>query len=399
MKVSGAQIFSVFIRIVFLFAFGAFLTASIHHIAAFFGDYEPSQVGPQSYALAISIDGTALVLTIGVMFFADRMPWYAKFFVWAFIIGLTGFSWVVNWQYAVSFQNPSGFTSHLDPIWQTINPILASSFAFLNLAYSLVSEFFSAKKKTAVELQAELDALNETADIEKQLREKKAEISGPGFIQIVKEKAKEIKSAASEVLADENASVPPQKPEQNLQQNPASKTMESKLKMTLDFLAKNPTANDEKLAEILQLDSPAKARYWRLTANEYLARNPVDTTSEVEQDITELFDLQTEPKTSEKTTGKLPENYGQNAEKNTDEIPQVPAQKKHKKSPEKKQRIGLTFSEAARLKICQEKSIKSSDIRAAVLSQKIRRCSDGTVSKNAVEKWAKSYKVSAKETA
>lgn len=396
MKINGAQAFSVFIRIVFLFAFGAFLTASIHHIAAFFGDYEPSQVGPQSYALAISIDGTALVLTIGVMFFADRMPWYAKGFVWFFIIGLTAFSWVVNWQYAVAFQNPNGFTSKLDPVWQSINPILASSFAFLNLAYSLVSEFFSAKKKTAVELQAELDALNETGEIERKLREKKAEISGPGFIQIVKEKAKEIKSAASEVLADENASVPPQKPDQNLQQNLASKTMESKLKMTLDFLAKTPAASDEKLAEILQLDSPAKAHYWRLKSESFLQQN---LNEKEEEDFSQLFEQETSSTPSEKTTGKLPENYGSDTARNTDEIPQVPSKKAPQKKTQKSNKTGLTFSAAARLECCQKKGIKSSDIRAAVLAQKLRRFSDGSVSRNAVEKWAKSYVVSSVETA
>lgn len=203
MKVSGAQIFSVFIRIVFLFAFGAFLSASIHHIAAFYSGFEPTgAIDAQSYTLAISIDFTALVLTVGVMFFSERMPGYARFFIWAFIVALTGFSWVVNWQYAVTYQQPNGLTSHLDPVWQNINPILASSFAFLNLAYALVSEFFSAKKKTAAELQAELDALNETADLEKQLREKKEQASGPGLIHRLKETAKEIKEAAKEVIGE-----------------------------------------------------------------------------------------------------------------------------------------------------------------------------------------------------
>ena len=64
------KFFSVAIRIVFLFAFASFLCASIHHIAAFFHNFEPDgsdYLG--SYALAISVDATALVLTLGVMFF------------------------------------------------------------------------------------------------------------------------------------------------------------------------------------------------------------------------------------------------------------------------------------------------------------------------------------------
>lgn len=120
-----------------------------------------------------------------------------------------------------------------------------------------------------------------------------------------------------------------------------------------------------------------------------LAENPEEKQPELDADLAQLFDLQTEPKTNEKTTQKLAENYGQNREKNTDEIPQVPPQKKTQKS----NKTGLTFSAAARLECCQKKGIKSSDIRAAVLAQKLRRFSDGSVSKNAVEKWAKSYAV------
>lgn len=198
------NVFSTLIRIVFIMAFGAFLWASIHHVATYFHSFEAnSSDWGSSYALAISIDGTALVLTIGMMFFGKTMPWHAKFIVWAFIIGLTGFSWVVNWEYAKAYQS-TALTSHLSPIWQTINPILGSSFAFLNLAYSIVSEFFGTKQKTVEQLQAELENLTgDRALLEKQIKDAK----GPGMIAVAKEKALAVKKAAAEVLEKAPAQV------------------------------------------------------------------------------------------------------------------------------------------------------------------------------------------------
>ncbi len=156
---SGEKFFAGFIRFIFLIAFGSFLYASIHHLAFFFHSFEQDTGNwTGSYLLAISIDVTALVLTTGVMFFRKSMPWYAIAFVWFFIIALTGFSWLVNWEYATLFQNAQikqveGFA------W--VNPIMASSFAFLNLAYALVSEFFGTKQKTLAEMEAEAERLEQ----------------------------------------------------------------------------------------------------------------------------------------------------------------------------------------------------------------------------------------------
>src|SRR5579884_3004464 len=116
------------IRIVFLFAYGSFLWASIHHVAYFFADFEAFHLeGNGAYALAISIDVTSLVLTFAIMFFRRNMPRVPLIIVWIFIVALTAFSWTVNYEYARHFQSPD-LTN--DPTLQMLNPVLASSFAF-----------------------------------------------------------------------------------------------------------------------------------------------------------------------------------------------------------------------------------------------------------------------------
>jgi len=192
------QVFSVAIRVVFLFAFGAFLFASIPHIATFFDNFEQDSGNWfGSYALAISIDATALVLTIGVMFFRKNMPWYAQVFVWFFIIALTAFSWFVNWEYALRFQ--SDMLTNNDTL-KFINPILASSFAFLNLAYSLVSEFFSARVLTAADLEEEAKRLESLISVQNRVNLAKDQLKKPSLIQRAKDVALEVKSAAKEVV-------------------------------------------------------------------------------------------------------------------------------------------------------------------------------------------------------
>ncbi len=192
------NIAAIIIRIVFIFAYTAFLAASVRHIAFFFHDFEPGNtdwIG--SYALAISIDITALVLTISMMFFQKGMPWYSKVFVWSFILGLTGFSWLVNWEYAVQFQG-QGLSRATDI--QHLNPILASSFAFLNLAYSLVSEFFNTRAVTAEDLMKEADRLEALEAQQKRIEAYRERNKKTGLIQQAKEKLIEVKDAANEVF-------------------------------------------------------------------------------------------------------------------------------------------------------------------------------------------------------
>jgi hypothetical protein len=160
-------VFKVIIRIVFLFAYAAFLYASLHHVAYFYHSFE--QDGNNwlgSYALAIAIDVTALVLMIGVMFFHKGMPLSALIGTWFFIFCLTGFSWVINWEYAVQFQS-TGLDKVGSMYW--INPIMASAFAFLNLAYSVVAGFFNSEPESIEELQQKRDTLKQISILKQEI--------------------------------------------------------------------------------------------------------------------------------------------------------------------------------------------------------------------------------------
>jgi hypothetical protein len=266
-------IFRGIIRAVFLFAYGAFLYASIRHLATFFHNFESDATNWNgSYTLAISIDLTSLILTVGVMFFRKGMPWGALIVVWFFIIALTAFSWLVNWEYAMRYQS-SDLTQ--DATLKMLNPILASAFAFLNLAYSVVAEFFNTKKQTAEELKKEADRLETLATQQTRLDTIKARMKKPGLIQRAKALALEAKTAAKEVLEEHEA--PPVSPEEPLPE---------KLQKTLQFLSEHSElvdhwggGSDEQLATYLGLERPASARFWWLKAMERWPQSTTDKSS------------------------------------------------------------------------------------------------------------------------
>jgi hypothetical protein len=266
-------IFRGIIRAVFLFAYGAFLYASIRHLATFFHNFESDATNWNgSYTLAISIDLTSLILTVGVMFFRKGMPWGALIVVWFFIIALTAFSWLVNWEYAMRYQS-SDLTQ--DATLKMLNPILASAFAFLNLAYSVVAEFFNTKKQTAEELQKEADRLEALATQQTRLDTIKDRMKKPGLIQRAKALALEAKTAAKEVLEEHEAL--PVSPEEPLPE---------KLQKTLQFLSEHPElvdhwgiGSDEQLAAYLGLERPASARFWWLKAMERWPQSTTDKSS------------------------------------------------------------------------------------------------------------------------
>ena len=107
---------------------------------------------------------------------------FALAVIWAFIFLLTGFSWIANWEYAQQFQslglskaaNEQVFFLHVT--FGQLNPVLASSFAFLNLAYSIIADFFTAKPKSAEEIRAEAERLQAIAAATKEKKAAQTEL-------------------------------------------------------------------------------------------------------------------------------------------------------------------------------------------------------------------------------
>src|SRR5712692_11521509 len=155
----------------FWMAFAAFLGASIPHIAYFFRSFDPIG-GPEdrywwaiAYAIAIGIDVTDFLLSMNVARLQrNKASWRVLFNRWLFIIGITAFSWFVNWEYNVQFS--SGMLSKVAEVSLfgllrvgDLNPVLASMFQVLSIAYTSMAESLAEKtvEKTAEELEAEAD--------------------------------------------------------------------------------------------------------------------------------------------------------------------------------------------------------------------------------------------------
>lgn len=175
------------VQAVFLFCYAAFMWASIHKVAFFFGNFEADQSNAiGSYSLAVAFDVTALVITVGVMYFRKSMPIIIQIFVWAFIIGIASFSYFVNWEYDAHFQSTTLTmvpTGQVDAIFDKtntlryvpemrqntnlldINPLLASGFTIFSLIYSVIAEFFGTKPPTVDELKKQKAYLEETKDL------------------------------------------------------------------------------------------------------------------------------------------------------------------------------------------------------------------------------------------
>ena len=215
------------VKFVFIGCYAAFMWASIHHIATYFDNFEQNGssdiVG--SYLLAGAFDLTALVTTIGVMFFRKSMPRYVQVIVWIFIVAIAGYSFFINWEYAAHFQNadlvlqPTGATApvydqqgnlHYVPVMRAntdlliINPLLASGFTIFSLIYSVVAEFFGTKQPTIEELQARKHYLEETATMVETIQQLEQKNRGKSLITTIKEKAIEGKVAWKEVTRSED---------------------------------------------------------------------------------------------------------------------------------------------------------------------------------------------------
>lgn len=221
----GAKFVRGLVKTVFILCFGAFMYASIGHVAVFFQSYEQSGGSDifGSYLVAGAIDITALITTTGVMFFRKSMPRTVQIVLWAFIIGLALYSFLINWEYASHFQTaslllqPTGKTTpvydthgvlhyvpemRLNTTLELINPALASCFTIFALIYSVVGEFFGAKQPTADELLKKKQYLESTAGILEQIRSLEEKGRGPSMISRATAAAKEIKAAAKALTND-----------------------------------------------------------------------------------------------------------------------------------------------------------------------------------------------------
>jgi hypothetical protein len=246
----GSELLSGFIKFVFILCYIAFMWASIHHVATYFGNFEANGsdvVG--SYLLAGAFDVTALVTTIGVMFFRKNMPRHVQWIIWAFIIALAGYSMFINWEYAMHYQNsalilqPTGATTavydshgvlHYVPVMREntvllfLNPILASGFTIFSLIYSIIAEFFGTKLPSVDELKARKEYLEETVGLNESIKQLEGKSKGKGIIQTAKEKALEMKNAAAEVLStDENTVKEDSLLEQETDQEGETETVET----------------------------------------------------------------------------------------------------------------------------------------------------------------------------
>jgi hypothetical protein len=167
----------------FWIAFGAFLLASIPHVAWFFSVFEPHQFDGSldwpywlvSYALAVSIDVTVFLLSMTVAGLAKQKKSGGLIAsVWAFIILLACLSWWINDKYAVHFQMSGALaaspltinflalgTLHIPDT----NPLIASCFQVLAVAYTWISDKITsgAEVKTATQLEEEVKELERIA--------------------------------------------------------------------------------------------------------------------------------------------------------------------------------------------------------------------------------------------
>jgi hypothetical protein len=217
------------VKTIFVLCYMAYMWASIHHMAAFFNDFEADTGNTWgSYLLARVFDITALVTTIGVMFFRKSMPGWVFWIVWAFILAIAGYSFFINWEYASHYQNmtlllqPTGATTavydthgalHYVPVMQVntrlvwVNPILASGFTIFSLIYSVIAEFFGTKAPTVEELRARKKYLEETSSVLEDIRTSEEKHRKPSLIQRAKEAAMEAKTAAQELFSTEETPV------------------------------------------------------------------------------------------------------------------------------------------------------------------------------------------------
>lgn len=275
------------VKMVFVLCYIAFMWASIHHVAVYFNNFEQGN-GDMfgSYALAGAFDITALVTTIGVMFFRKSMPLWVLWIVWIFILAIAAYSFFINWEYASHYQNmdlimqPTGATTpvydqqgvlHYVPAMRAntgllwINPILASGFTIFSLIYSIIAEFFGTKPPTAEELLAKKAYLEETSSLLSEIQKLEGQKSKhPSWVQRAKGLAQEVKDGAQEIVGEKKQKKDPQM---------------MKLEKVVSFYRNTPHLLTEEehvpstelmIKDMLKLRKVEQAHAWRVQAAEML---------------------------------------------------------------------------------------------------------------------------------
>lgn len=173
----GDTFFHGLLQAVLWLSFAAFLFASLPHVAYFFATFEPQNSDGSisdywwmvAYILAVSIDVTAFLLSVNVAVKMRRATagkvWIAKIVPaslvilthWPFILILVGFSWLVNFEHAKEFHSTMLATAEQVEInlllWHgklaDLNPIIASAFPVLAVAYTGMSDRIGDERKAA----------------------------------------------------------------------------------------------------------------------------------------------------------------------------------------------------------------------------------------------------------
>jgi hypothetical protein len=210
-------------------AFAAFLLASIPHVAYFFRAYEPVAQGADdiwewvvSYGIAASIDITIFLLSVTVSGLQRRNARKSLIFsVWIFIFALAVLSWYINDRYALHFMNTTmmsatAVTVHLFILNTTIadiNPLIASCFQILAIAYTWISDKLTNNEAppTALELEQIANELAAAKIQKERIKEiNRGKVSSAAIdafdsgFDVVGHVANKFKSAAKEVKNEED---------------------------------------------------------------------------------------------------------------------------------------------------------------------------------------------------
>lgn len=279
-----------FVRGFFWFAFAAFLAASIPHVAYFFRSFEPLNDGSDlwwwcvSYFIAASIDVTIFLLSVTVaQLHRDHKSGGLIFSVWMFILALASLSWFINFKYAEHFLNADmlSATPLTLPLTSVriadINPLIASAFQALAIAYTWISDKISANEqpKTATQIATEANELKAMNEALKSLKEAKrsatkdsldgiAELGSYAFSKLPKIRISRKKDETTERNTDELEALntdsiidPAEDQLSNQLEEDCDEitTFEEDQQITPDSFNPRSTVSIEKAAELLNIQS------------------------------------------------------------------------------------------------------------------------------------------------